>query len=124
VAWNDEELDRIGAADELRITPEHADGSPARTTPIWVVQVGDDLYVRSYRGHAGKWFAAAESSGRGHIESGGVDKDVVFGAETEPDVLGRIDAAYEDKYGRYSRAYVDPMVAPTARGATLRLVPR
>jgi hypothetical protein len=34
-----------------------------------------------------------------------------------------IDAAYQDKYRKYGASYVDPMVAPTARDATVRLVP-
>jgi hypothetical protein len=35
-----------------------------------------------------------------------------------------IDAAYHANYDRYSARYVDPTVAPEARAATIRLVPR
>jgi hypothetical protein len=53
--WTAEELDTIGAADELEIAALRPDGIRPATT-IWVVRVGDDLYVRSYRGRAGRWF--------------------------------------------------------------------
>ena len=37
----------------------------------------------------------------------------------------RIDAVYTEKYyERFGSGYVDPILAPTARGATLKLVPR
>ena len=35
-----------------------------------------------------------------------------------------IDEAYRTKYGRSGGGYVDAMVSPNARAATLRLVPR
>jgi Uncharacterized protein conserved in bacteria (DUF2255) len=47
--WIAEELDAIGEADELQIAVLRADGSLRPYTTIWVVRVGDDLYVRSYR---------------------------------------------------------------------------
>jgi hypothetical protein len=39
--WTAEELDRIGAADELRIAVLRPDGSLRPATPIWVVRAGD-----------------------------------------------------------------------------------
>jgi hypothetical protein len=62
--------------------------------------------------------------GRTENHSSGVDRDVTFVAETDPAAGDRIDAAYRAKYRRYSASYVDPMVAPAARAATLKLVPR
>src|ERR1700710_1676377 len=48
--WTETELARIGAGDELRITSPRADGTFRPYVPIWVVRVGDDIFVRSYRG--------------------------------------------------------------------------
>ena len=45
--WTDDELARIGAADELEIAPLRPDGAPRKPVTIWVVRVGDELYVRS-----------------------------------------------------------------------------
>jgi hypothetical protein len=38
--------------------------------------------------------------------------------------LDAIDQAYREKYARYASTYVDPMISPGARAATLRLTPR
>ena len=43
----------VCAADELQIAARQPDGSLDRYTTIWVVRVGDDLYVRSWRGARG-----------------------------------------------------------------------
>ena len=40
------------------------------------------------------------------------------------DELDAIDQAHRTKYGRYASTYVDPMISPGARAATLRLTPR
>jgi hypothetical protein len=121
--WTTEELDTIGAADELGIAAGRPDGSLRPYVTIWVVRVGGDLYVRSYRGRDGAWFRSALRRPEGRIRVGSLERDVTF---TEPgdSPQGAIDQAYREKYARYSRSYVDPMVAPAARAATFRLVAR
>jgi len=121
--WTAEELDRIGAADELQIAPLSADGSLRPYTTIWVVRVSEDVYVRSYRGRGGGWFGRALHRHAGRIRAGGVERDVAFEEPADADDAA-IDQAYRDKYAGYSRAYVDPMVSPDAAAATLRLTPR
>jgi hypothetical protein len=121
--WTADELDAIGQADELEVAPARFDGTLRRPTPIWVVRVGDDLYVRSYRGREGRWFRAAQATHRGHISAGGVEKDVRF-VETDDQATDEaVDREYSAKYGRYSARYVDSMVAAEARTTTIRLVP-
>jgi hypothetical protein len=119
--WTADELDRIGRAAELEIAPQRRDGSLRRPLPIWVVRVGDDLFVRSWRGAGGGWYRAAEATHQAHISAGGVDKDVAL-SDARDDVNDAVDAAYRTKYGRHS-GYVEPMVGPEARATTLRLVP-
>ena len=122
-AWTSNELTTIGAADELTIAPLRPDGTLRKGVPIWVVRVGDDLYVRSWRGHGGAWFRAARSRHEGHIRAGGVEKDVTFVEQADPSINDQIDAAYHTKYRRYA-SYVPPMISPEARATTLKLVPR
>jgi hypothetical protein len=76
--WAAEELDRIGQAEELEIAPQRRDGSLHRPLPIWVVRVGDELFVRSWHGADGGWYRAAEATHQAHISAGGVDKDVTL----------------------------------------------
>ena len=119
--WTTEELDKIGAADELRIAAWRADGSLRPYTTIWVVPIGDGLYVRSYRGRDAAWFQSALRRPEGRIQAGGLTRDVTL-AEPEDADQAAIDQAYRAKYSRYDRTFVDPMVAPAAQAATLQLL--
>ena len=123
-AWTSDELNKIGAAEELQIASLRRDGTLRTPVTIWVVRVGDGLYVRSARGRTGAWFRGVQVRHEGQIRAGGVEKNVTFVQESEPDVNSQVDAAYRTKYRRYAARYVDPMVAPEARAATIRLVPR
>ena len=122
-SWTTGELDRIGSEDELEITTARGDGSLRRWVPIWVVRVGDDVYVRSYRGADGAWYQHATQHAQGRIRAGGVERDV---AVDRPDdtVQPAIDDAYRAKYARYGAAYLRPMLAARATATTLRLTPR
>ncbi len=121
--WTNEELDRIGKTEELEIAPRRGDGTLRKPTTIWVVRVGDDLYVRSWRGRTSAWFRGTQVRPEGHIQAGGIEKDVSFVEETAPDLNDQIDAAYRAKYQRYAQ-YVPPMLTPEARSTTIKLVPR
>jgi hypothetical protein len=121
-AWTREELDRIGAAEELEIAPRRGDGSLRRPVPIRVVCVGEELYVRSWRGSDGAWYRAARTRGTGHVSSGGVERDVAF-VDAREELYDAIDDAYRDKYARYP-SYVPPMISGQARATTLELIPR
>jgi hypothetical protein len=119
--WTPEDLDAIAATDEIEIAPRRADGTLGRATTIWIVRVGDDLYVRSYRGPEGSWYRAARRTHEGRLRAGGIELDVTFDADHDADRTA-IDDAYRAKYGRSS--YVDAMIVPEVATTTLRLVPR
>ena len=94
--WTSDELARIGSAQELELASARADGTLRNPRTIWVVRVGDDLYVRSMYGRGGGWFPGTQVRHQGHLRAGGVDKDVIIGG----------------------------VVNPGARAATIKLVPR
>jgi hypothetical protein len=122
--WEGSEFDRIAEVDELRIAPLRRDGIPRNPVTTWVVSIGEQLYVRSYKGADADWFRAAQECHEGIIRADGVRADVTFVQENDSAVNDRVDAAYRAKYSRYDRKYVDPMVTPQARATTLRLMPR
>jgi hypothetical protein len=121
-AWTNDELTRIGTATELQIASRLRDGTLRNPRTIWVVRVGDDLYVRSMYGRGGGWFPATQVRHEGHIRAGGVDNDVTF-ADADPDINDQVDAAYRDKYRRYGPNIIGGVVNPEARAATIKLVP-
>jgi hypothetical protein len=122
-AWTDEELERIGDAQELQLASERPDGTLRPNVTMWVVRVDDELYVRSAYGANNPWFRRAKASGVGRIRAGGLERDVTF-AEPAPDVHPDIDATYRGKYERYGPAIVGTVVGSLAHAVTIRLVPR
>jgi hypothetical protein len=122
-AWTSDELGRIEAADELQIASVRRDGTLRDPTTIWVVRLGDDLYVRSVNGRTSGWFRGTQVRHEGRIRAGGVEKNVTF-IDGEGDVADRIDDAYRTKYRSYAANIVDTTITPEARAATLKLVPR
>jgi hypothetical protein len=120
--WTSDELERIGAADELQVTTARRDGSLRRWVPIWVVRAGDDLYVRSYRGAGGAWYRHAVLHRQGRIRAGGIERAVAFEQPGES-IATTIDNAYRAKYAHYGESYLQPMLNDQASAATLRLMP-
>jgi hypothetical protein len=121
--WTNEELDAIGDADELRIAAVRPDGTLRNPVTIWVVRKDNELYVRSYKGAGAGWYRGTQASHLGHVQAGGIDRDVSF-VDVGHELDGPIDDAYRAKYRQFGAQFVDPMVAPQAQATTLRLVPR
>ena len=106
--WTSEELSKIGTAEELRIRSLRRNGTLRSPTTIWVVRHGEDLYVRPVNGRTSGWFRGTQVRLEGHIQCGGVDKDVTFvSVDAADDVNAAIDAAYRAKYRRYPKSWVD-----------------
>jgi hypothetical protein len=120
--WTDAELKKIGAAEEVQISPVPRDGSRQKAVTTWVVRHGDDLYVRSVRGHKGRWFRGVQQAHEGWIRAGGIQKEVTFVDTNEH--ADEIDAEYRAKYRRYAGEVLDSVLTPEARSATLRLDPK
>ena len=121
--WATGELDRLAAAEELQLASRRRDGSLRPYVTMWVVRVGDEVYVRSAYGPDNPWYRRATASGVGRIRAGEVERDVSF-ADADPGVHGDIDAAYHAKYDRHGPRIVGTVVGPGAASVTIRLAPR
>ncbi|MFT3849542.1 MAG: DUF2255 family protein [Propionivibrio sp.] len=120
--WKQDQLDRIVAADDLRISPFRDDGKTYGTpTWIWCVQVDGDLYVRGYSGTASRWYQAAVKQRAGRISAAGSTFDVAF-EPVSGAINDAIDAAYKAKYSTSN--YLRPMISERARAATVKVMPR
>jgi hypothetical protein len=107
-----ETLDRFDGTRELHVG--------ARRTPIWVVVVDGDAYVRSYRGARGRWYQRARERGRMVLEGIPVDVEPVADA----DLNQRISDAFRAKYGARSPRPTEAMVSPEVVATTLRVARR
>ncbi|MGH8012474.1 MAG: DUF2255 family protein [Candidatus Binataceae bacterium] len=122
-AWTPDELEKIGGAEEVRIAPLRGDGTLRNPVTIWIVRVDDDLYVRSAYGRSAAWFRGGQMRREGRIQGGGIEKDVLF-TDADHRLNDEIDAGYRAKYQRQGAQYVNMMVNPEARIATIKLTPR
>jgi hypothetical protein len=119
--WTDDELRRIGDAQELEIAAVRRDGTLRNSVPIWVVRADEDLYVRAASVPSAGWHKVARTSGRAHIEAGGMEREVAV-EDADARVLDDVDASYRRKYAR-SASIVDRINDDEHRATTLRLVP-
>jgi len=122
--WTRNDLERIGAAEELLLATFKKDGTLRKPVIIWIVRVGDELYVRSYRGREGAWFRHVQLRNKGRIGASGVTRDVTFVDASFDEALNHeIDAVYQSKYRRYSATFVGTMITLQALATSLKLVP-
>ena len=72
-------------------------------------------------GRESAWFRGVRTKWRGHVEAGGVAKDVAFHEVDDVELNDQLDADYRSKYRRYSANTLDRITGSEARAATLRL---
>lgn len=121
--WTSDELNKIGTTDELEIASLRGDGMLRNPITMWVVRLGDDFYIRRINRRKGVWFRGTQVRHEGHIQAGGIDKDVTF-MDADPGLNDQVDAAYRSKYRRYAANTIGSVVNPEARSSTIKLVPR
>jgi hypothetical protein len=122
MTWSADALRRIDSARELEIAVERADGKLRNPVPIWVIRVGDQVYVRTWYRRETGWFGHALTSRRARISVPGLEADVTVKdiGEGTTALRADIDAAYSTKYGN---AGAGSMVTDSAAITTLRLDP-
>lgn len=131
--WSTEQLQLLDAAVELNIAVPRPDGALGRWTTVWVVCVGQGVFVRSWHRRETGWFGRAVTTGRARIRAIGLETDVAVvdlgrtgdRSGEEPQLQGElfdeVDSAYRTKYGAFGDATVRAMVSAHARVTTLRL---
>ncbi|MET9070571.1 DUF2255 family protein [Streptomyces sp. NPDC004232] len=121
--WTDDELDSIGHAEELEIASLRRDGNLSSQRTIWVVRLGDDIYVRSVNGPRSDWYRSTRVRREGRIQAGGATRNVAF-VDADEEINEAVDAAYRTKYGHYAASIIQAITSPEASSTTMQLVPR
>jgi hypothetical protein len=113
--WPDE-LEHVR---EVQIETRRAADAPARRTTIWSVVEHGEVYVRSLRGGAGRWYreVVANPSAVLHVGDESVEVDAVAAADAKS--IDRANAGYRRKYA--DSPYLGAMTADEILDTTLRL---
>ena len=110
-------LSSLGGSQEVDIRPPGAESA----VPIWTVRVGNEIFVRSYRGEAGRWYQAVKAAARASVGYEGGEIEVAVEPVSGETLNEAVNAQYLAKY-RTSSA-VQAMVSPEVEATTLRLGP-
>jgi len=125
-SWSQDDLGRFGGAGEVEVSSVRRDGSLSRTRTVWIVRVGDQVYLRSVNGPDAAWYRSTRTFHQGRIGARGIARDVTWidvNASEQPDVDPAVDAEYARKY-QGSPAAVAHINGPLARTTTMRAEPR
>jgi hypothetical protein len=120
MTWHRDQLSRIAGSEELQITTGRPDGTQRRWTPIWVVRVGDGLYIRSAGGRGSDWYRHATLHNRARVRAGGIETEVAVQSVADPALSAQVTDAYRAKYGNQA-SLVAMFYQPPAIEATLRV---
>jgi hypothetical protein len=117
----DGDLRHLAEVEEISIGFTRPDGSVG-STPVWVVQAGDAIFVRSIRGRRGGWYRRLRANPDGEVGDGAHTHPVRARPVQDAGTARAVTGAYAAKYG--DSPYVGPLLTEEAADATLRLEPR
>jgi hypothetical protein len=114
---------RLAQTQEIQIETRRpgADASAHRAT-IWVVVLGDDVFVRSFHGAAGRWYQEIKANPLAAVHVAGQRIPVRAVPVTDAATIARVSDAYRGKYG--NDPYLASMVRDEILPTTLRLEPQ
>ena len=113
-------LDALRATKYLRV---RAGDTDHRFTGIWVVVVGDRVFVRSWYRRPGGWYRTLQDDPRGAILVGEREVQVRAKPVRGERLLAAVDRAYREKYPTpANRRYVQGFARGARRATTTELV--
>lgn len=117
--FGSDELDLLHRAITLHIETT-AEGKTFRTM-TWVVVDDGAVYVRSYRGEAGRWYQRALADPEVALIDGDTRVEARAVRIGDDQQIAAVSEGFVAKYG--TNQWVDSMVVPDVLGTTLRLDP-
>jgi hypothetical protein len=119
MALTDDQLALLDRKQEVKVETVSADGSAK--TIIWIVVIGDVVYVRSVRGASGRWYQRALANPQVAIHADGERIEFRAVHVDDPDVIEAVSGALRDKYP--AGGSLDRMTDAGVLDTTLRLEP-
>ncbi|KWW98556.1 nitroreductase/quinone reductase family protein [Carbonactinospora thermoautotrophica] len=114
-------LRHLADVQEINIGFRRPDGSSG-STPVWVVQVDDDVFVRSMTGPGGGWYRRLRADPNGEVRDARHVHPVYAEPVTDAGTIATVTRAYATKYA--GSPFLQPFLGEESAGATLRLKPR
>ena len=124
-SWTPEQLQQIDGSRELEIASKRPDGTLRQWLPIWVVCVGDQVYVRTWYRRTTGWFGHVVKTRQARVRVPRLEIDVVVEdiGDGDGDLRSAVDDAYQAKYAPHPGGSVGQMTTDSAAATTLRLSP-
>ena len=112
----------LGMAEEIEIETSRGGDAPVHRTIIWPAVDEGEVYARSLRGAAGRWYREAIENPEVvlHVDGKSIPARAVHAADERS--IERASAGLQRKYA--DSPHVESMVRPEILGATIRLEPR
>jgi hypothetical protein len=116
------DADTLRALRDIHEVAIRTEKHPKSAVVIWVAVADDEVFVRSWRGTAGRWYKDLVAGGPATLEFAGRSLAVQAIPASEPAAITRASREYLRKYQTNSHA--PEMVRPEILATTLRLEPR
>jgi len=114
-------MNHLDADDEVEIETRASPERPSSRLIIWIVVVDGQVYVRSVRGPAGRWYRNLRSNPTGVLHVRGQAIPVRAIPVTDAATIARVSEEYLRKYA--TSPHAPPMVREEVLPTTLRLEP-
>ena len=108
---------------EVRLETTALDGTRTHLTTIWVATDQDQVFVRSVRGPAGRWFREVRRRPAAILHVSGLRIPVRAEPVADDATVKRVSDAITEKYGSRSAGSTRAMLQPHTLPTTLRLDP-
>jgi hypothetical protein len=113
---------RLETVEEVDIETRRGADAAIHRTVIWVVVGNGDVYVRSLRGEAGRWYRELMANPDAVLHVEGDPVPVRAAKADDPESVERATAGFRSKYA--DSPYMDTMIRDEILSTTVRLEPR
>ncbi len=114
-------LDRVR---EVQVETTSLDAADTHRTVIWIMTAGDQAFVRSVRGDAGRWYREARRRPAVTLHAAGAAIPVTLVMADDPVSIQLVSEAITAKYRRLSPESTASMLRPHTLPTTMRVDPR
>ncbi|URL61197.1 DUF2255 family protein [Acetilactobacillus jinshanensis] len=119
--WDPQLLKSLTNEQTIKVAPDYADHRALTPIIVWFVRVGNDLYVRAYRGPRSKWYQSAVKQGTGQAELDGHQLSVKFAPVDRSSFVNKtVNQEYLAKYHGNSMLWM----VENALDSTLKVSPK